>query len=58
MKGRTPKPTEMKKLAGTLRKHRQNLDEPQPEAGTPEPPADLDTAAREAWGYYSQVLVH
>ena len=56
MKGRTPKPTEIKKLAGTLRKHRQNLDEPQPEAGTPEPPADLDTRARAAWDRYGPIL--
>jgi P27 family predicted phage terminase small subunit len=56
MKGRTPKPTEMKRLAGTLRKHRQNLDEPQPEAGTPEPPEDLDTRALGAWNYFAPIL--
>ena len=46
----------MKRLAGTLRKNRQNLDEPQPEAGTPEPPADLDPRARAAWDYYAPIL--
>ena len=56
MKGRTPKPTQLKRLAGTLRKNRQNLDEPMPEAGTPEPPADLDARARAAWDYYAPIL--
>lgn len=56
MKGRIPKPTELKRLAGTLRKSRQNLDEPQPEAGTPEPPADLDARAQAAWSYYAPIL--
>jgi P27 family predicted phage terminase small subunit len=46
----------MKKLAGTLRKHRQNLDEPQPEAGTPEAPEDLDARALAAWRYYAPIL--
>jgi P27 family predicted phage terminase small subunit len=56
MKGRTPKPTQLKRLAGTLRKNRQNLDEPMPEAGTPEAPADLDARARAAWDYYAPIL--
>ncbi len=56
MRGRTPKPTQMKKLAGTLRKHRQNHDEPQHQAGTPEPPAELDARALETWNYYAPIL--
>ncbi len=56
MRGRIPKPTAAKRLAGTLRKHRQNLEEPMPEAGTPEPPADLDARARAQWDYYAPIL--
>lgn len=43
------KPTAMKKLSGTLRKHRTNPNEPTyPELGA-EPPAFLDQAGRDEW---------
>jgi P27 family predicted phage terminase small subunit len=55
-KGRPPKPTAIKRLSGTLRKHRENREEPQPQAGTPEPPANLDERARAQWDYYAPLL--
>jgi P27 family predicted phage terminase small subunit len=56
MKGRKPKPTALKKLAGTLRPNRTNRSEPMPKAGRPEPPADLDEVARAVWEYYGPIL--
>jgi P27 family predicted phage terminase small subunit len=54
--GRPPKPTELKRLAGTLRKHRANGDEPKPEIGIPEPPADLGERALAEWNYHAPIL--
>lgn len=47
--GRPPKPTALKKLKGTLRKHRQRTREWQPPAGAPPMPTSLDARAREVW---------
>jgi P27 family predicted phage terminase small subunit len=56
MKGRPPKPTRVKELAGTLRQHRVNREEPQPETGIPQPPKVLNRRARAAWRYYAAIL--
>lgn len=45
MAGRPKKPTEIKKLAGTARKHRQNPAEPNAPHGTPETPDWLSSRA-------------
>ena len=49
MRGRHPLPTAYKRLAGTLRLDRNAGEEPQPDAGIPKPPADIDRRARAAW---------
>ena len=49
MRGRPPKPTKLKVLAGTLRADRFNPDEPQPLAGIPVCPDWLCPAAKERW---------
>ena len=40
-KGRPPKPTALRKLEGNAGKRRLNQNEPKPEPGAPDPPADL-----------------
>jgi len=49
MRGRKPKPTKLKLLSGTARKHRLNEHEPTPELAQPEPPEHLTGAARLEW---------
>ena len=56
MRGRPPKPTALKALAGTLRPHRANAAEPRPKVGTPRPPTDLAEHARAQWDYYAPIL--
>ena len=48
--GRPPKPTALKKLKGTLRKHRAaRVKEWRPPAGAPPMPKSLDDRARQVW---------
>ena len=49
-------PTATKMLAGTVRKHRLNLNEPSPERAIPVPPAKLGAKARQVWQQVAQVL--
>jgi P27 family predicted phage terminase small subunit len=49
MRGRKPKPTELKLLAGNPGGHRSNESEPQFTAGAPDPPEWLSPAARAEW---------
>lgn len=49
MRGRKPKPTKLKLLSGTARKHRLNEHEPTPDLAQPEPPEHLTGAARQEW---------
>ncbi len=49
MRGRKPKPTKLKLLSGTARKHRLNEHEPTPDLAQPEPPEHLTGAARLEW---------
>lgn len=51
MRGRTPKPTQLKLVQGTLRKHRTNANEPKPQGDLAEPPAHFSEAQREVWEY-------
>src|SRR6056297_639786 len=48
-RGRKPKPTKLKLLSGTARKHRLNDNEPEPDLARPEPPEHLTGAARLEW---------
>lgn len=47
--GRRPIPTALKALRGTLKACRVNEDEPQPDRGIPDPPADFDRTQRRRW---------
>ncbi len=49
-RGRPPKPTKLKELAGNPGKRPLNADEPQPVPGAPECPEWLDEYTREEWG--------
>lgn len=53
---RPTKPTKIKKAQGTLRKCRENPDEPEPETGVSTPPSWLDEPAREEWKRAGAVL--
>ncbi|MCZ7633475.1 MAG: phage terminase small subunit P27 family [Phycisphaerales bacterium] len=48
-RGRIPKPTALKVLAGNPGKRPLNDREPKPLPGTPEPPEGMDDAARSVW---------
>ncbi|MCA0871456.1 phage terminase small subunit P27 family [Seohaeicola saemankumensis] len=48
-RGPKTKPTQLKVLAGTARKHRLNENEPRPEVAEPDPPEHLDGTARAEW---------
>ena len=48
-----PKPTHLKIVEGTQRKDRANPSEPQPDLGTPIPPAWLSDEAKVQWGRFS-----
>jgi P27 family predicted phage terminase small subunit len=48
-RGPKTKPTQLKVLSGTARKHRLNVDEPRPEAAQPDAPDHLTPAARREW---------
>jgi P27 family predicted phage terminase small subunit len=48
-RGPKPKPTTLKVLSGTARKHRLGRDEPRPEVSRPDPPDHLTKAARGEW---------
>lgn len=48
-RGRKPKPTNLKVLSGTARKHRLNEHEPQPDPNRPDPPEHISGAARQEW---------
>jgi len=50
MTGRKPKPTALKLIKGTARKHRMNKNEPKPELALLEPaPSWLSTEAKKEW---------
>ena len=49
MPGRKPKPTNLKLLQGTARKHRLNKNEPMPDPCIPDMPAHLSEPARKEW---------
>jgi P27 family predicted phage terminase small subunit len=49
MRGRKPKPTKLKLLSGTARKHRLNDHEPVPDLARRDPPEHLTGAARLEW---------
>lgn len=58
MRGRKPKPTKQKELAGNPGKRALNKQEPQPSALTAvDAPGWLDDTAREAWGWYAPRLI-
>src|SRR5215217_4279536 len=46
---RPRKPTIVKEISGTARKHRMNAAEPKPGAASFDPPAHLSDAAKQAW---------
>lgn len=48
-RGPKTKPTQLKVLSGTARKHRLNANEPHPEVARPEAPDHLTPAARLEW---------
>ena len=58
IQGAKPKPTRMKELAGTLKAHRVNPDEPEPPVleRTPPCPMHLTGEARKAWRRLSRQL--
>ncbi len=49
MRGRRPKPTRMKILAGNPGKRPLNANEPRPEVATPDCPVELGPVARREW---------
>lgn len=51
MAGRRPKPTHLKVVQGTLRKHRANEREPKPSGDLVDAPAHFSEAQREVWDY-------
>lgn len=53
MRGRRPKPTELLKLTGTIRRDRHSgrAHEPLAEGAPLEPPADLTDSQRDIWAY-------
>ena len=56
MKGRKPKPTTLKLLAGNPGKRRMNDREPVPPSQIPECPDWLNATARQEWDRMSQIL--
>lgn len=56
-RGRKPKPTELKRLAGTDRPCRVNRNEPVLPPGLPPPPDDLGPLARAEWDRLVGLLV-
>ena len=56
MRGRPPKPTEIKKLEGNLGKRPLNEFEPRPAKCIPNPPEYLDEFATQAWNIVSETL--
>src|SRR5215213_8482527 len=47
--------TTLKELSGTLRKHRQNNDEPKPDRSVPFPPERLSAQAKAAWRELAEI---
>ena len=56
MRGRKPKPTQLKVLDGNPGRRPLNDREPQPPEGAPEPPEFLDAEARAEWFRTAGVL--
>src|SRR6185312_2686519 len=56
MRGRKPKPSALKLLAGNPGKRALNKREPRPRREIPSPPAHLSDGARTAWGALSTRL--
>ncbi|MEC9367514.1 MAG: phage terminase small subunit P27 family [Pseudomonadota bacterium] len=50
MRGRKPKPTRLKTLAGNPGKRKLNHDEPKPPPAVPDCPPELGPAAQKEWG--------
>lgn len=57
MGGRPPKPTELKVLQGTFRKHRANPTEPKVAPSSMRPPAYLDDDAKKQWRVFAKELL-
>jgi P27 family predicted phage terminase small subunit len=55
-KGRKPKPSHLKLVAGNPGKRRINKSEPMPQRGRPSPPSHVSDKARETWGYVVAAL--
>lgn len=56
-RGPKTKPTKLKLLKGTARKHRLNASEPQPDVALPDPPEHLTAAALSEWDRIAGDLV-
>jgi P27 family predicted phage terminase small subunit len=56
-RGPKTKPTQLKVLSGTARKHRLNAHEPRPEAARPAVPDHLTTAAQLEWARVVEEIV-
>lgn len=56
-RGPARKPTNLRLLHGDEKRYI-NQDEPQPAAGLPPPPAELDDASRAVWDYIVAELAH
>ncbi|HEY1599711.1 MAG TPA: phage terminase small subunit P27 family [Pirellulales bacterium] len=57
VRGRKPKPTRLKLAEGNPGKRKSRAREPQPAAGEPACPAELDAAAREEWQRLCKALI-
>ena len=55
-RGRKPKPTELKRLAGNPGKRALNAGEPRPARRSPTRPAHLNAEARKAWNWLKRTL--
>jgi P27 family predicted phage terminase small subunit len=56
VKGRKPKPTELKILEGNPGRHPLNAAEPRPQCGPPDCPSQLDGPAKTEWRRLAQEL--
>ena len=56
MRGRKPKPTQLKLIGGNAGKRKLNHREPKPQRVIPSPPAHLSPAAMVVWGQVTVIL--
>jgi P27 family predicted phage terminase small subunit len=56
MRGRRPKPTHLKIVAGNPGKRALNYSEPKPKRALPKPPADISDDARVVWNRFASFL--